>query len=139
MKQLLLLVFILPLFSFKLAAQIDKTQFIGRWIASEETKIAFINFDQEGFVSIEGSGQVMGGKEFDINGQKGQMTYNINTETSPINIDLVITKLETGESLKLLGIVEFIDTNTMIMDVNFDGNRPIHFNPNQAITFNRSN
>ena len=48
-----------------------------------------------------------------MNGKKGKMTYEINSKTDPIQIDLIVTKLETGEEHRLLCIAKFIDSDTM--------------------------
>ena len=80
----------------------------------------------------------MGGKEFMMNGQKGQMTYNINTDVEPIEIDFIITKIAGGETMKLLFIAEFKDKDTMLLAATFkEGTRPTEFTDDNSIILKR--
>lgn len=125
---------IIPLFLLNSTSQ--KEDFIGKWIGEDQGEIGFISFDTEGYAAFEIEGQLMGGKEFYMNGQKGKMTYTINTKTSPIEVDFILTKVITGESKKILGIAEFLDKDTMNFNMSFDATRPSEFGEN-AITLKR--
>lgn len=39
----------------------------------------------------------MGGRDFVLNGKKGERNYSINLDTHPIAIDFTVTKLDSGE------------------------------------------
>ena len=125
---------IIPLFLLNSTSQ--KEDFVGKWIGEDQGEIGFISFDTEGYAAFEIEGQLMGGKEFYMNGQKGKMTYTINTKTSPIEVDFILTKVITGESKKILGIAEFLDKDTMNFNMSFDATRPSEFGVN-AITLKR--
>ena len=125
---------IIPLFLLNSTSQ--KEDFVGKWIGEDQGEIGFISFDTEGYAAFEIEGQLMGGKEFYMNGQKGKMTYTINTKTSPIEVDFILTKVITGESKKILGIAEFLDKDTMNFNMSFDATRPSEFGEN-AITLKR--
>lgn len=125
---------IIPLFLLNSTSQ--KEDFIGKWIGEDQGEIGFISFDTEGYAAFEIEGQLMGGKEFYMNGQKGKMTYTINTKTSPIEVDFILTKVITSESKKILGIAEFLDKDTMNFNMSFDATRPSEFGEN-AITLKR--
>lgn len=125
---------IIPLFLLNSTSQ--KEDFIGKWKGEDQGEIGFISFDTEGYAAFEIEGQLMGGKEFYMNGQKGKMTYTINTKTSPIEVDFILTKVITGESKKILGIAEFLDKDTMNFNMSFDATRPSEFGEN-AITLKR--
>ena len=125
---------IIPLFLLNRTSQ--KEDFIGKWIGEDQGEIGFISFDTEGYAAFEIEGQLMGGKEFYMNGQKGKMTYTINTKTSPIEVDFILTKVITSESKKILGIAEFLDKDTMNFNMSFDATRPSEFGEN-AITLKR--
>jgi hypothetical protein len=71
----------------------NKAKFIGKWIGEDKKDIGYLNFDSEGFAYFEIQGQIMGGKEFVQNGKKGSMTYEINSETKPIQVDLIVPML----------------------------------------------
>lgn len=135
MKKLLILLLILPLLSF--ALENDNSQFIGKWIGTDKNEFGYINFDGEGYAYFEIKGQIIGGKEFTMNGKKGKMTYEINSKTDPIQIDLIVTKLETGEEHRLLCIAKFIDSDTMEFAINFENQRPTEFSSSNSITLKR--
>ncbi len=126
--------FIIPLFLLNTTSQ--KEDFIGKWTGEDQGEIGFIIFDDEGYASFEVEGQILGGKEFFMNGKKGKMTYTINYETKPIEVDFTMTKIESGESKIILGIAEFTDEDTMTFDMTFDTERPFEFGDN-SITLKR--
>ena len=135
MKRALVLFLMVPLLS--MTVQNDKAKFIGTWSGEDNNEIGYMNFDPEGYAFFEIQGQIFGGKEFVIDGETGKMTYEVNAETNPIYVDLVVTKFETGEQKKLLCIAEFIDGNTMKFAINFQGVRPTEFITNNSIMFKR--
>ena len=126
--------FIIPLFLLNTTSQ--KEDFIGKWTGEDQGEIGFIIFDDEGYAAFEVEGQILGGKEFFMNGKKGKMTYTINYEMNPIEVDFTMTKIESGESKIILGIAEFTDKNTMTFDMTFDTERPSEFGDN-SITLKR--
>ena len=65
------------------------------------------------------------------------MTYEINDKTNPIQVDLIVTKLDSGEQKKLLCIAEFINSNTMKFAINFEGKRPTEFDSENSIILKR--
>ncbi|NRD24766.1 hypothetical protein HNV10_16045 [Winogradskyella litoriviva] len=122
--------YLFPLFIFSLFifnTSNPKEDIIGKWKSDRINEIEFFTFDAEGYASFESQGQILGGKEFSLHGEKGKMTYSINIETTPIEIDYTITKLQSGESKKILGILEFLDTNSIKIDLKFDEERPLNF------------
>ncbi len=135
MKRFLIVLFIIPLLS--LTVENDKGKFIGKWIGEDKKDIGYINFDSEGFAYIEIQGQILGGKEFIQNGKKGSMTYEINNETKPIQVDLIITIFESKKQKKLLCISNFIDDNTMEFALGFEGVRPTRFDSENSIILKR--
>jgi hypothetical protein len=117
--------FIIPLLLINTTNQ--KEDFIGKWVGEDQGEIGYITFDDEGYAAFEVEGQVLGGKEFIMNGEKGKMTYTINYKTKPIEVDLTVTKLESGESKSLLCIAEFKDKNSMSFNMSYTSERPTDF------------
>ena len=117
--------FIIPLLLLNTTSQ--KENFVGKWVGEDQNEIGYMIFDEEGYAAFEISGTVMGGKEFIMKGQKGKMTYTINYNTTPIEVDFTMTKIESGESKKILGIAEFTDKDTLNFDMSFDSERPTEF------------
>ena len=124
MKHLLTL-FIIPLFVF--TSNPKKEDFLGKWNGDDKSEIGYITFDNEGYATFEIQGQIIGGKEFTMNGKKGKMSYSINFNTTPIEVDFIVTKLASKESKKILGIAEFLDNDTMRFAMDFNAKRPTEF------------
>lgn len=135
MKKLLIILFIIPLLSMTI--ENDNAKFIGKWVGQDENEIGYLNFDSEGYAYFEMQGQIIGGKEFVRNGKKGNMTYEINSETNPIQVDLIVTLFESNEQKKLLCISNFIDDDTMKFAIGFEGIRPKEFDSNNSIILKR--
>ncbi|THV59963.1 hypothetical protein EZV76_05225 [Flagellimonas alvinocaridis] len=135
MKRLLIIFFIVPLMSMTI--ENDRAKFVGKWIGEDKKEIGYLNFDSEGYAFFEIQGQVFGGKEFIFDGKKGKMTYEINSDTNPIEVDLIVTKLESGEQKKLLCIAQFIDNDTMKFAISFEEKRATEFDTENSIIFKR--
>lgn len=115
----------------------DRAKFIGEWIGEDNKEVGYLNFDSEGYAFFKIEGEIFGGKEFIFDGKKGKMTYEINSKTNPIQVDLIVTKLESGEQKKLLCIAEFIDNDTMKFALSFEEKRPTEFDSYNSIIFKR--
>ena len=137
MKKILLLIFILPLFSY--TSDSVSEDFIGKWIGDDKGQIGVMIFDKDGYVSIEIQGEVLGGKEFERNGKKGSMTYEIRPNKDVFEVDFILTILDTNEQKKLLGIAKLKDKNNMVFAMSFKGERPTEFNENNAINLKKVN
>lgn len=135
MKKLLVITVLVQMLSIISAVAQDK--FEGKWTADDGKEIGFIEFQEEGYAALGIGNKVMGGKEFTLRGKKGSMTYVVSDEVLPIKIDLVVTKLESGEQKKLLCIARFINDNEMLFAMNFNNQRPIDFTENNAIILKR--
>ncbi|MFC4632330.1 hypothetical protein ACFO3O_00310 [Dokdonia ponticola] len=135
MKRILILLLSIPFLS--LTIETDDANFIGTWVGEDENEIGRINFDSEGYAYFEVKGQIFGGKEFLYERKKGRMTYEINSETDPIEVDLILTKLESGEQKSLLCIAHFIDKDTMKFAIGYNDTRPTEFDSENSITFKR--
>jgi hypothetical protein len=135
MKKLFILLIILPLLSFN--SNFNPDYLIGKWAGEDKGDIGLITFDKEGYATFEINGQVIGGKEFVLDGKKGEMTYEVNVEKEPIEIDFTLTKLESNESKKILCIAKFEDENNMILTIIFSSERPTEFNKKNSIKLKR--
>lgn len=135
MKKLFFLLLLVPLLSFNSGE--GKINIVGKWKGEDKKEIGYMIFDSDGYASIEMGEQTVGGKEFVLNGKKGSMTYSINLDTVPVNIDLIITQLETKKQMKMLYIAKYLDEKTMILASNFNSERPIEFNSDNSIKMHR--
>lgn len=135
MKKLLLIFLMLPLMAFNILQ--SEKDFIGRWTGEDKNKIGFLTFDAEGYASFEINGQVMGGKEFTYKGEKGKMVYSINMDAEPIEVDLTMTKFESGEEKTMLCIAKFENKDTMRFAMGMNNIRPVDFETGQTIVLTR--
>lgn len=128
--------FFIPLFLLSSTSQ--KETLVGKWIGEDQNEIGYLIFDNEGYAAFEVNGLVMGGKEFIMKGKKGKMTYTVNYNTTPIEVDLKVTKIESGESQTILAIAEFTKKNIINFNMNFNNIRPTEFDE-KSIVFRRVN
>ncbi|WP_299339241.1 hypothetical protein [uncultured Psychroserpens sp.] len=136
MKTKFQLLFLFLLTTTLVTAQ-KQTDFLGKWLGDDGSEIGYLIFDKEGYAAFETQGQLIGGKEFVMNGEKGKMTYSINTEASPIEIDLTITKMSSGESKVIRCIAQFEEKDVMKFALAFDAERPKNFEGDNAIMLKR--
>lgn len=101
----------------------------GRWRNIDEPNAGFMEFDAEGYFTMEAEGQRIGGKEFEIEGNKASMRYITNTSVVPHQIDIVLnikTEEQEMEAARMLGLYTYDkSTQTLSLCINFNGpNRP---------------
>ena len=70
MRTKIQLLFLLLIANATLTAQ-NQTDFHGKWIGEDAGEIGYIIFDNEGYAAFEIQGELFGGKEFVIKGEKG--------------------------------------------------------------------
>lgn len=136
MKNILLLLTLIPLFSFN-SIETDYS-IIGKWEGiDEQNEIGYLLFDSDGYATIEMGGEVIGGSLFEIGGNQGSMTYTANLNTTPVKIDLIVTLLATKQEKKMLFIGKFINEDTIILASDFNDVRPSAFTTDNSIRLNR--
>jgi hypothetical protein len=135
MRKLCILFLALSFLSF--IPKTETNQFVGRWTGEDNGDIGYMVFDAEGYAPFEIKGQVFGGKEFTLQGKKGSMMYEINNTTKPIEVDFIVTQLETGEQKRMLCIAKFTDANNMRFAMGFNNTRPTEFTELNAIRLKR--
>lgn len=132
-----LLLTIIGLFIFSFHNTLDKSQLYGKWKGEDRGDIGYINFDTDGYAHFEIGGQIFGGKEFEYDGKKGTMTYEVHENTMPLQVDLILTILDTGEVNTLFCIAEFLNENTMKFAINFENQRPTAFTEENSLLFTK--
>ncbi|WP_430967045.1 hypothetical protein [Spongiimicrobium sp. 2-473A-2-J] len=100
---------------------------IGEWEGSNPNNLNYIRFDENGYIIFTLNGQEIGGKEFEKDGEMANTEYEINSKTNPMEIDIIITDLNTHEVARLLGIIEVIDENNIYFSLGSEGLRPKEF------------
>lgn len=136
MKKLFLLLFVIPLISFNTISN-DFT-IVGKWKGEDKGDIGHLILEKEGYATFTSNGEKMGGKEFIMKGKKAQMTYVLNKETQPMEIDFVITLLESGDTESLFGIIQFENKDKIRLGIGFGGTeRPKAFDDKNSIYFER--
>ena len=133
MKTLITL-FILSV-SFSVTAQQDNL--IGSWTGEDKGEVGTVIFDNEGYCTFVIQGENMGGKEFQMDGEKGSMTYKIEDKASPYKVTLTMTKLASGDSMNMYGLIRFKDENTIECALGNPGVPVTEFTPENSMTLTR--
>jgi len=86
-----------------------------------------MTFDKKGYVAFIIDGEKVGGKDYTAEGVKLSMRYEYNEAVEPHTLDFIIF-MENEELIRMLGIYKFIDKNTFILNMDFEGkDRPLAF------------
>jgi hypothetical protein len=103
---------------------------IGEWKGTDEGKTASLILDKSNHAVFVSDNQVLGGKDFQMNGFKGECKYEIDYSKNPIWLDLVVYEQgKTQEKGRLKGIIRFITDNKIEYRINVTGDRFDSFDP----------
>ena len=134
MKYLFLLL-AFPLLSF--ITQAPTNSFVGKWVGESKGDVGYMAFDPEGYATIELDGQELGGKEFDVEGDRSQLGYEFNDSVQPIELNFLLRNLDTEEEKKMLLIARFLSKDSLQLATNFNEFRPTEFTEDNSIILNR--
>ena len=116
-KQTLILILTIVIFGCSNSNQ----KHIGEWTGSDKGEIGSLILNKGNSAVLVIGNQVLGGDNFEINGVKATLKYEIDYSKDPIWLDLVIyeegLKQEKG---KLKGIIRFLTNTKMEYRLNFD-------------------
>jgi hypothetical protein len=135
-KIILLLVMVLSLMSFK-SNTAEDFNIVGKWKGEDGKGIGFCILQEDGYAYLELEGKIFGGKEFLLKDQKASMTYKIEKSEDFLFVDIIVTKMESGESKALLCLIEVVNANKFKMTIGFNGVRPDKFVEENTVVFNR--
>lgn len=133
-KILLLLIVTLSFLSFKAD---DSKNLIGKWVGNDKSEVGYITFEDDKNAYVKIGDLTFGGKNFEVDGEKYNMYYTTNFETTPFELDFVVTEIRTQKQRKMLFIGEFKDDNTLIFAAGFNGKRPTTLEGDNTITLTR--
>lgn len=137
-KLLLLLITSFSFFAFNKKSIANDFSIVGRWKAEDATKeIGYIVFQEDGYAYFEIDGMILGGKDFVHKGKKGSLSYEVDYSTTPITIDLTLTKIDENISKKVFGIAEKLEENKMNLALSFENKRPTDFSGSDSMVFTR--
>src|SRR6187549_2229336 len=121
--------------SFLLTSFTTKTPtLVGKWKGEDAGEVGIITFDKAGYVSFTVDGEVVGGKNYSVDGIVMDMVYETDDSVTPHTIDFIF-KLNEGqiEVSIMLGIYELVDEKTLILNMKFDGKeRPVILDENSV-------
>ena len=137
MKKIILLILITCALTSFQNYEIDEFSLIGKWKGEADNEVGYIVFQEDGYAYLEFQGQIIGGKEFVIKGEKGSMYYEVDYDKTPITVDLIVKKIESGKTKKLLFIAQIVSENQIKMQLDFSGVRPTEFDDANSLIFNR--
>ena len=136
-KILLLFIVTLSLTSFNITNNSEDFNIVGKWEGNDDIEIGYLVFLENNYAYLEVGGQIIGGKDFEVDGKKGSMTYVLDYSTTPIQLDFITTRHDTKKTLKLLGIIDIINKDEIKVSLGFTGNRPTNFDTADSMTFKR--
>jgi hypothetical protein len=103
---------------------------IGEWKGIDKGKTESLILDKSNHAILVQGNQVIGGKEFEMNGIKGECKYEIDYSKNPIWLDLVVYEQgKSQEKVRLKGIMRFITDNKIEYRLDFTGKRFDTFDP----------
>lgn len=121
--------------SFMMTSFSTKTPtLVGKWKGEDEGEVGIITFDKGGYVSFTVEGEVVGGKNYSVDGVVMDMVYETDDSVTPHTIDFIF-KLNEGqvEISRMLGIYQLVDEKTLILNMKFDGQeRPVMMDENSV-------
>ncbi|WP_162927011.1 hypothetical protein [Flavobacterium psychrotrophum] len=110
---------------------------IGKWKGQEKgSTVTYMEFDEEGYVSMRRNDEVMGGKDFKIKGEAFSMFYTTDFEKNPPQLDVTVTRKSTGAQRKMFGVIKIVNNNNIIISLT-ERIRPENFDGPEAISFKR--
>lgn len=118
-------------------AQSVENDIIGKWKATNPDGVnAYFIFDKDGFAYMGDDTMMIGGKEFEMDGEKVNLTYSMNKTVSPMHLDLLVTSLLSNEMMNFPMIFEFVDKDHLRLFGNDENKRPTAFT-DRALVFER--
>ena len=123
--------FILNILLFITIIGYSQKSLYGKWESTEKGDVGFFNFDEKGYAVLSVNNESLGGENYMYNGITANLTYTVDYTTNPINIDLILTNIESNTELgRVLGIIEFIGNKKIKIRLDFEGiGRPLNFLP----------
>jgi hypothetical protein len=102
----------------------DEAALVGRWVGRDSKGIlGILEFSQNGDADLSMDGKSL--KESVI-GDSGTLSFKLNTGVIPQSLDLVARRND-GKVLSIPCIVEFVETETVMLRCSFSGVRPSTF------------
>lgn len=116
-KHVLILAFIIVLMGCSNSDQ----KHIGEWTGSDKEGKGSLILDKGNSAIFVFGNQVLGGDNFEINGVKATLNYEIDYSKDPIWLDLVIyAEGQNQEMARLKGIIRFLTNTKMEYRLNFN-------------------
>jgi hypothetical protein len=123
-----------------LSTEVIEEDLVGVWHCLDGEEHGYMTFDSAGYFTLQFKGLKAGGKEFETEGEKAQVTYKLIGDFDPMHLDITITKLESGEEIVLKSIIKFINSDSLVIAVGSKRRRPSSFdNKSEALRFSRVN
>lgn len=110
---------------------------VGKWEGIDDKEVAYFIFQEDGYALFQLQRQTFGGKEFEIKGKKGSLSYEINYSSNPMEIDFIVTIFEENKSKRMFCIAEKINNDKIKIAIGFSGERPTSFEGIDQVIFKR--
>lgn len=136
MQKALIILLVLSSFSFSLNNINEKL--VGKWVGEFDEMEMTINFQSDNYIIFQTEEKTIGGKNFEMNGDRYEAKYQINNKVSPYHLDFVLKNLNTSEIEYTKCLLVFIDNNTIKLCIG-EEDRPENFDPDLTSIFKRVN
>ena len=110
---------------------------VGKWKSEDYSGYGYFYFTESGFAGFEFE-KVKMDSIFSRNGENYNLTYKINYNSKPINLDLLIQNIKRKKGMKMLGMIKILNNNEILF-ARGEGNkeRPLNFLGEETIKFKR--
>jgi len=138
MKRITIILFIVGfIISCNSQEKISNFNIVGKWKAEDYSGSGYFIFSKSGFASYN-YGDIKMDSVFTRNNRNYNFTYEIDYNSNPMNLDLLLQNIETKKGMKMLGMIKLINRNEILF-ARGDGNkeRPTNFNGKETIKLKR--
>tara|TARA_R100000935_G_scaffold57076_1_gene90205 strand:+ start:64 stop:486 length:423 start_codon:yes stop_codon:yes gene_type:complete len=112
-------------------------EIVGKWYSEEKSDYGYFIFQKDGSAIIETKDVTFGGENFERNGKKFTLEYNIFSDVKPIKLDIIFTELKSGGNLIWPFIIKIINEDEILLARGIDGKRPINFIDSDSVILKR--
>ena len=120
--------------SFAQDDSISNFDIVGIWKGNDGSQDGSFTFDKEGHAIIKTKEVVFGGKNFSRGDKVFSLTYGVNLQEEPYQLDFTFTELKSQRTMVWPCIFKIIDPNKIVLARGSSGKRPEDFKDYESIT-----
>ncbi|MFO8087429.1 MAG: hypothetical protein R6T91_06440 [Bacteroidales bacterium] len=138
-KRLAFLFISLFLFSFTVVPNYEADTIYGKWEGiSKEGNQLLLTFHADGYIDMAIAEIKLSGRGFELDGDKGQLTWKLDKEKNPHHLDISVTLTEKDTTETMCCLLEFSDKDHFKLATSFNEQRPDNFDELSTFYFKRA-